>query len=41
MMSSRQCQSLKYEMDSCIFQLLMLQTKYSREEEESNNEERN
>lgn len=41
MMSSCQCQSLKYEMDSCIFKFLMLQADYSGEEEESNDEERN
>lgn len=40
-MSSCQCQSMKYESDSCIYKFLMLQTKYSGEEEESNDENRN
>lgn len=40
-MSSCPCQSMKYERDSCIYNFLMLQTKYCGEEEESNDEKRN
>lgn len=39
-MSSCQCQSMKYERDSCIYNCLMLQTKYSGEEEESKDEKK-
>lgn len=42
-MSSCQCQCMKYERDSCIYNFWMWQTKYSGEEEEkkSNDEKRN
>lgn len=40
-MSSCHCQSMKYERDSCIYNFLMVQTKYSGQEEESNDEKRN